>query len=84
MKKLEGVYTEATQVLLLEGKSDAAVSWGLEDDSVVLFDKEKSVIARGPLGAVGQAVLPKINRIEVFSVFNDRIRDVKWLVRQVQ
>lgn len=82
MMKLETVFTPTATAILIEARSVDATAWELFGAEVRVIGKGGVIIAVGPLGEVGLNILPRLDKIEIFAVSEDRIHDVKIVPRK--
>lgn len=81
MLRLEIVFKQDDQAILMPGNRVEAEYWNSDDEAVVLFDAAMLPIATGPVGQLGRSILPNIRDIKVFSVGETGVTHMKLLTR---
>lgn len=81
MRRLETVFKEDDQAILIGGDRVDAEYWSVCDGEVVLYDGSMIPIARGPTGPVGNTILPSLTMVKVFSVGQNGVTGMKTISR---
>ncbi len=68
MRRLETVFKQGDQAILVEGDRVDAEFWSVGDGEVVLYDGSMTPIAVGPAGPLANTILPLVAMVKVFSV----------------